>query len=166
MVFHLLLPIASPPTSWGIPNVVLEARDSNPIFMAYFFSFPWFPLTFGCLTLISCIQILLSLLIYLTLLYLYFYCSSLFTHSYPYLLLFFFFPLFFVGYHPTLRIARSAVPCILQRFTYLDWFTITWFSFLSRSLWPHIFRAKRVSNCYMQEKKNWPSVCMFGRTWF
>ena len=23
----------------------------------------------------------------------------------------------------------------------------------------YIFRAKRVSNCYMQEKKNWPSVC-------
>ena len=23
-----------------------------------------------------------------------------------------------------------------------------------------IIRAKRVSNCYMQEKKNWPAVCV------
>ena len=56
MVSRLLLPIASPSNSLIIPNVVLEARGSNPIFMAYFFSFPWFPLTFGCLTLIPCIH--------------------------------------------------------------------------------------------------------------
>ena len=31
-------------------------------------------------------------------------------------------------------------------------------------LLPFIIRAKRVSNCYMQEKKNWQSVCLSWRS--